>query len=182
MQHHEVFPKKLIYLFSFDLDLGLKRGQCRVGNEVITSQTHDFTPGEAKQQLVYNALGEARVLGEEALTGHVEFAQDTIRYLPTANFADISGRFLILTGGSQRVEAEYEGVVRAGKSWFSVCDSYAQRLGDTPITTKAHMRLRFETGSTKYRWLVKYQCVGYGTMLIRWGAPCQSTFDIYALT
>jgi hypothetical protein len=187
MNRRNFLDKRLDYLFSFDLDLARSRG--RPGNTcpaVITSQAHDFGQlADAQKPPIYNALGDARVLAEEAIAGRVEFAQDTIRYLPDSDFAEIRGRVVLKTNDEQTIQGEYEGVARAGRSWLAVRSSFGEQSAPAgvrdEIETKANVRLRFETGSTKYQWLVKYQCVGYGKLGLRGGEPSSATFDIYAL-
>lgn len=189
MTVRSLFGRKLEYLFSFDLDLAwARRGPHRAvaPGGVITSQAHDFaTLRDADKPLVYNAHGESRVLSDEALTGRVEFAQDTIRYVPQSDFADVLGRVVLKTDDQQTIQGEYTGVVRAGRSWYALRsgfgDARVSELKRAAVETKAHVRIRFETGSTKYRWIVGYQCVGFGRFLLCHGEPAAAMFDIYAL-
>ena len=178
MDRTELLRKKLIYLFSFDVDLARRRREAKLPGHPITSFAHHFV-GEPEQP-VYSALGEPRVMGEEIPAGHVEFMQETMYYLPHQQYADISGRVLFRAKDEQLIEADYEGVVRAGRAWLAVRNEYGGKQG-SHIETKAHIHLRFETGSTKYRWLVKHQCVGYGKLWLHTGEPSFATFDIYAV-
>ncbi|MDD9942320.1 MAG: DUF3237 family protein [Myxococcales bacterium] len=190
MQRTAFHEKNLIYMLSLDLDLGYGRrgggsGQRVVPQErVLTSMAHDFTsqeelPDEVSHS-VYNALGDERVMGYPAPVGTVDFAQDTIRYLPCQDYAEIVGR-LVFRAGGDLIEAEYQGVARP-KPFMAIRSGYGIDGELSPVHAKAHIRTRFETGSAKYRWLVQQQCVGYGTLTLTRGEPEFATFDVYAVT
>jgi hypothetical protein len=189
MERQSLFSKQLNYLFSFDLDLGAARADARKGAPadsaaVMTSSANRADPNPKTN--VYHALGASNVLGYDALSGTVEFVQDTIRYLPRNNFAEIFGRLVIRSDDNQLIQGEYAGMARSGRGWLAVRSSYGSRgqqsAREPAVDAKAHVRVRFETGSTKYQWLVGHQCVGYGTLELCRGEPARGTFDIYALT
>lgn len=185
MERPHFFDKKLVYVCSFDLDLGVGRGRPRKRREVVTSSARVFGESPADRQPVYNALGEPRVLGEPAPTGRIAFSQDTIEYLPDCDFADLSGRVVIRTDDDQVIEAEYRGVARSTRGWLTVRNSYGRlRSSDdnpTRVGVQAHIGTRFETGSSRFRWLTLYHCVGYGELTLEGGEPDFVSFDIYAL-
>jgi hypothetical protein len=181
MNRTSFLPRHLEYLFSFDLDLGLQRRKHRerAPLAVITSETSLFDQDSASQ--VYNALGDANVLGEPAITGYVECAQDRIEFSPGNEFGEISGRIVIRTPDHSLIESSYAGVVRTRHHWGLIRQEYANDSGPAEVEARAQFTTHFETGAAKYRWLVEHQCVGFGNMRLEAGEPTWASFDIYAL-
>src|SRR5262245_57077738 len=100
MNRIEFLPRRLEYLFSFDLDLAESRGrkQGLAGTQVMRSAAARHTADS--NSLVYNALGDTVVAGEPAITGYVDFSQDSIALPPGREFGEISGRLVIRTSDS----------------------------------------------------------------------------------
>jgi hypothetical protein len=181
MNRTEFLSRHLEYLFSFDLDLGKERRSPARGSHsnLITSHVSRFDP---RSSPVYNALGDARVLGETAITGHVACVQERIDFLHGEKYGEINGRLVIRTADACLIEGEYSGVLRAGARWQLLQGDYESIVqNERALETRAQISTHFETGSTKYRWLVQHRCVGYGSMKLKRGEPTWASFDIYAL-
>jgi uncharacterized protein DUF3237 len=191
MERKEFFNKRLLYLFSVDLPLPDRsvqsQGDARPAN--FASHTHLFKNAQAP---IYNALSEARVLkalgepGEEAIGGQVHLLQEWTSYVPGQEFGEIHGRMVIFTHDDEVLESAYTGIFSAGPQWHWLTAAAASNAGDRArsrarLEAKAFISARFDTTSTRYRWLVEHQCVGYGRLKLEAGNPTSATFDVYAL-
>jgi hypothetical protein len=173
------YAKSLVYVCSFDLHL---KGE----NGTFPSQAYEFKgKGDAR---VYNALNEARTLGAEALKGRIQFLQQWIVYPAGQHFAELRGRLTILADDGAVLESEYAGVFHPDtlRRELPALDPSplpgAALSASSNLQTKAFLSMRFDTGSTKYRWLVQYQCAAFGRLALEGGTPILGTFDVYAMT
>jgi hypothetical protein len=203
MDRSEFFGRQLRYLFSFGapLEAGRKlvldrqRGWCREApdrrrvpldpQDGCASQVHRFDgahAGDGPPARVYDAHGDER---EESVRGTLAFLQERVAYPAGDEHGELFGRLVIDTEDRQLIEATYTGTLQAGDEWHWIARRPPSPWGaDEPfarVRTKAFIATRFETPSTKYRWLVSLECIGYGLVDVVAGQPLAMTFDIYAL-
>jgi hypothetical protein len=154
-----------------------------------------LTRGFRPNSRLYNVLGESRVLGKEALLGTVLSFQERLYLRPEFEIAELEGTWILETDDRTPLWCRYKGVIRPGPLWSAVVRG--QRL-DSPlpaestaltrdaieaaaIPVKTYITARFESGNTKYKWLVERQCAGYGYVHVWYQKVIRSTFDVYAL-
>jgi hypothetical protein len=148
------------------------------------SRTHEFARGQAP---VYNVLGDSRELGERSVRGHIRVLQERVDYPPGHEFGDLRGNLVIETSDDDSLEAAYAGVFRLGREWHWLNAAAATTPGNQELVkaenlrAKAFISMQFEVGSTKYAWLARYQCIGYGHVNLAFGNPLSVTFDVYTL-
>jgi hypothetical protein len=177
MDRTNFFAKSLVYVCSFDLHLNGEHGTFPI-------QTYEFKgKGDSR---VYNALNEARTLGAEALKGRIRFLQQWVTYPAEQQFAELRGRLTILADDGAVLESDYAGVFHPDthrRELTAEDSSPGSGTGaSSNLQTKAFLSMKFDTGSTKYRWLVQYQCVAFGRLALEKGTPILGTFDVYAMT
>ncbi|HKQ70036.1 MAG TPA: DUF3237 family protein [Polyangiaceae bacterium] len=188
MERATFYEKNLRYVLSFDADLGLARRASTAAeypqrrDEVAALGAHTHVFDSANEAPVYNALSESRVLGGElAVTGHLRFLQERAEFMPSADYGRWDGRLVLYTEDRQVIEAKFDGFFRAGHRWHWVQRGESAAEGDGSVETKAFLSVRFETGSSKYKWIVGVQCVAYGLMGVLNGDLTRVTFDVYAM-
>ncbi len=192
MDRTDLYPKRTSYLFSFDADLSraidtrTQRDVADCGPTFVAGFAHD--PDSADELTgVYNALGDSRELGERSIRGHIRLLQERVRFRPGREFGELEGRVVIDTVDHESIEGVYAGVFRAGPEWHWLNASAGARPNALArakaehLVTKAFISVQFDAGNTKYAWLARYQCVGYGRLTLKLGCPSFLTFDIYAL-
>jgi hypothetical protein len=152
---------------------------------VVAGHTHELDRTKAP---VYNVLGNSRELSERSIHGYVRLLQERVRYPAGYEFGELQGRMVIETDdGDETLEGSYMGVFRAGPAWHwlnAAAGSQPSRLAQARaarLEAKAFISMYFDAGSTKYAWLARYQCIGYGRLELNAGSPLSATFDIYSL-
>jgi hypothetical protein len=195
MDRTEFYPTCTSYLFSFDVDLESDASAMRTEREAngqgatfVAGHAHAFEEGSmTKKAPVYNVAGDSRELGERSIRGHVRLLQERVSYPPGHEFGELGGRLVIKTNDDDSLEGTYSGVFRAGPEWHWLNAAAAAQPSDQArskaekVVAKAFISMQFDVGSTKYAWLARHQCVGYGRLDLKLGCPLFATFDIYAL-
>jgi hypothetical protein len=182
MDRTKFFPKSLAYLCSFDFDSKQKGA---LGSQMLVFDEKSGSEGDAP---VYNALDQEFVFGEIPIRGQIQVLELRVKYPDRQEHGELEGRLTMFTDDGAVLEAGYHGVFHAGPQWHwltaqgSPVASQAARRAAAELQVRACISLRFDTGSTKYRWVVQYQCVGYGRMCLRDGVPVSGTFDVHAMT
>ena len=178
MDRTHFFPRNIAYLFSMDMSFQRPAPPIRP----YGSATHELNLDTGP---VYHALGELRTLGEAAVCGYLQIVQQKLEYPPGYDFAQLSGRLVIRTDENETLDATYDGVVQAGDDWHLVAE-LAKSRDPGMVTGNAYITTRFDTTSTRHRWLTAYQCIGYGLVELKGGetgvALEFATFDVYAMT
>jgi hypothetical protein len=162
-------PRRIDYLFSFDLTLGTSQTSPSSGGHRL----HLATNGAGSP--VYHVLGDETVLGNDSIFGTVKSYTDCVFVPAGSNTGQIDARITVETEDKAVIWAQYQGILRLGPRGL------ARLLGGTAtFTAKAFITPRFETAFPKYRWLAERQCLGYGTIEVEYGIVTAATFDIHA--
>jgi hypothetical protein len=185
MERTQLLGRELSYLFSFDLPLVTEDFAGDKSGPLYATRVHSLAPDQPKQAApVYNALGEERTLGEPAIRGHVRMADQRVDYPAGLEYALLHGRIVICTESGDVLEASYSGSLSAEDRWQLLIARRGadQRLRER-FETKAFIATRFDTASTRCRWLVKCMCLGYGRIAFGTpGQPAFASFDMYTMT
>lgn len=184
MERTQLLGRELSYLFSFDMPLVTEASAGDVSGPFYATRVHSLAPGASEGAKVYNALGEQRTLGEPAIRGHVQLADQRVEYPAGLEYALLQGRLVICTDAGDVLEASYTGSVSAEDRWQLLVARHSAAHPRMPerFETKAFIATRFDTASTRCRWLVKCMCLGYGRVSFgKPGQPAHASFDIYTM-
>jgi hypothetical protein len=168
----------LLYLFSYDADLEMRRdviGFVPGGVRFIISST----PYETR---VFNVARERTVLGSKAIRGTVLWGSD-MAMIRSDDVAILDVRLAIGTDDGASIFSTYRGVFPVGPGGYRTLISDDPLLGteEEPYEAKVYVTPRYETSDPRYAWLMKYQCLGFGSIVIVDSKIRRAQFDIYAM-
>lgn len=184
MERTQLLGRELSYLFSFDMPLVTEASTRDPGGPLYATRVHSLAPHAQAEAKVYNALGEQRTLGEPAIRGHVQLADQRVDYPTGHEYALLQGRIVICTDAGDLLEASYTGSLSAEDRWqlLMARGNAAHPRMPERFETKAFIATRFDTASTRCRWLVKCMCLGYGRVSFGMpGQPAHASFDMYTM-
>ena len=182
MSHRaQLLDEALLYLFSFDVETNMDR------------QELGFVPGGVRitlfarpnLSLVYH-LYRARTipgLGFEAINGTLTWGGDWIYWREDdIEFSDV--RATINTHDNAKIHMSYPIVADLGPGGFRRIVSEKEKIGKekAPVNWPVVTAPLFETADVRYRWLMDYQCVGFGFVQVIRSEIRRLTYDIYAMT
>ncbi|HEU4582053.1 MAG TPA: DUF3237 family protein [Polyangiaceae bacterium] len=173
-----LFERDLLYLFSFDADLEMRRDE--IG----------FVPGGLRVNItskpnrtrVYHAARESSTLGFQTVEGTVVSGVDRA-LIRNDDIGVLDVQLTIRTDDGALIYSEYRGIYPAGERGYRRLISRKPLLGTefSPFKAPVYITPRYQTDSEKYRWLTQYQCVGFGEVQVIKSDIRSVTFDIYAL-
>jgi uncharacterized protein DUF3237 len=173
-----LFDTDLLYLFSYDADLELRR-------DVI-----GFVPGGVRlnisavpnEQRAYNVARERTVRGSKSIQGTVLGGADWA-FIRSDDVAILDVCLTVGTDDGATIYARYQGVFPAGPRGYRTLISERPLLGTEkkPERAKVYVTPRYETADPRYMWLMQYQCVGFGEVTIVHSKVRAASFDIYAM-
>ena len=182
LDHRRQFhDRNLLYLFSFDVEANMSREE--IG----------FVPGGVRV-VVFARPGLSRAyhvdrdrtvagLGFEAIDGTLTWGGDWI-YWRQDDLEQSQVRASIVTADGAQIHMFYQVVASLGHGGFRRIVSEKEKMGkpDSPINWPIVSSPRFETTHPKYRWMMDYQCIGYGLVQIIKSEIRRLTYDVYAMT
>jgi hypothetical protein len=198
-QRREFFAKELKYLFSHDVKLesdglGFFPGglllETRGARNDLQADRGDLNENPSR---AFHVKGDNVVLGNDAIEGAVVWFSERIFLVEGNDAGRIEARLTLRTFDDALIWAHYEGRLRlgrmgyrrflTGRSGYEEKElSAAEVLSLSNFEAKAFVTPRFETNSSKYRWITERQCVGYGRVIVQDGAFRAAKYDVYSTT
>jgi hypothetical protein len=182
MNHRgQLHDRALLYLFSFDVETSLDREELGF----VAGGVRATLFARPNLALVYH-LYRARTiagLGFEAISGTLTWGGDWLFWREDdIEFSQV--RATITTKDDAQIHMSYEIVADLGPGGFRRIVSEKEKIGkekapvDWPIITSP----RLETTDPRYRWMMEYQCIGFGYVEVIKSEIRRLTYDIYAMT
>jgi hypothetical protein len=168
----------LLYLFSYDANLEMRRDE--IGFVPGGVRVNVFAkPNETR---VYHVARERTVLGSKAIRGTVQNGADWA-LIRSDNVGVLDVRLALELDDGAFVFMSYPGLFDAGPRGFRRLISEEPHLGTDlhPYFAPVYTTPRFETDDPRYRWLMRHQCAGFGTVGIINSTVRSASFDVYAL-
>lgn len=177
-QRAGLFERDLLYLFSYDADLEMRRDE--IG----------FVPGGLRVNItakpnktrMYHVARETSTLGFRAVEGTITSGMDRA-FIRNDDIGVLDVQLTLRTDDGALIYSQYRGVYPAGPRGYRRLVSRQPLLGTelSPFRAPVYITPRYETASPAYRWLTQYQCVGFGEVEVIKSDIRSVTFDIYAL-
>ena len=173
--------KGLLYLFSYDVEADMDR------------QEIGFVPGGVRANIfarpnlsrVYHVMRERTVpgLGFEAISGTLKWGADWL-YWREDDLEHTEVQASIVTDDQAVLHMSYLLIAYLGPGGFRRIVSEKGKIGkeDAPVDWPVVCSPRFETSHPKYRWLMDYQCIGFGKVQVIKSEVRRLTYDVYAMT
>ena len=182
-QRRHFLSKTLSYLFSHDLKLrtdaiGFVPGGFQIKlrgdqNKLDPSDKDlDDNPSRA-----FHALGDEVVLGNDAVSGTVVWFDEKMFIAQENSVGTVDTKLTVRTSDGALIWSHYKGRVRFGRF------GYRRLLGDggaASFEAKVFVAPRFETDTSRYKWLTERQCVAYGRLKVADGAIASAAYDVYS--
>lgn len=173
-----LFDRDLLYLFSYDADLEMRRDE--IG----------FVPGgfrinviaKPNKTRIYHVARERSTLGFQSVQGTVSWGSDRA-LLRNDNVGVLDVQLTMRTDDGELIYSTYKGIYPTGPRGYRQLISKKPVMGTekNPFSAPVYVTPRYETRSPKYRWLMQYQCIGFGRVEIVKSTVRNVTFDIYAM-
>lgn len=180
-QRKQFYERNLLYLFSYDVEANMSRqevGFVPGGVELVVFAREDLSRA-------YHVDRDRTVagLGFEAIDGTLTWGGDWV-YWREDDLELSNVRASILTTEGAVIHMFYEVVASLGAGGFRRIVSRKEKMGEpeAPINWPIVASPRFETTHPKYRWLMDYQCIGFGLVQIIKSEIRRLTYDVYAMT
>ncbi|MDD9942321.1 MAG: DUF3237 family protein [Myxococcales bacterium] len=168
----------LLYLFSYDANLEMRRDEL------------GFVPGGLRVNIsakpnetrAYHVARERSTLSFNTVQGTVAWGVDRA-LVRTDDIGVLDVRLTIRTDDGATIYSWYEGVFPSGERGYRRLISEDPLLGteEEPFEGRVYVTPRYETGDPRYQWLMQYQCVGIGRVIIIKSSVRRASFDIYAM-
>ena len=187
-QRRQFNEKQMGYLFSHDLVLasdpiGFVPGGLLLD---VRAESNNLSPSAAETRQspcrAFHALGDDTVLGNDAVEGTVIWFSERLLLHQQTDSGSSEARLTVLTSDGALISARYQGKLRLGRMGYRRFVAGSQPGGEPGVASfeaKAFVALRFETDSSKYRWLTERQCVAYGRLAINEGVIASAKYDVY---
>ena len=178
----ELLDWNLLYLFSFDIELDLKR-QEKLGRFSQGVRMNLFSKRDLSR--VYNVGRQATITnGRPSISGRIEWGGDEA-LLRDDDVGSCNIRLAIHTDDEQLIHLSYrlQGYLGPGGVERVVSGEGHDRFGteehpyEIPITTSP----RFQTPSPRYAWLNQLQAIGFGRVQAVRSKFRRNTQDVYAI-
>jgi len=192
-QRRKFNEKQLAYLFSHDLALeAASLGFVPGGMVLQTRAVHNgfAVPEEAPSRRhteglssAFHVRGDSTVLGNDAVEGKVVWFDERLFLNKSNDTGDIEARLTVRTIDDALIWTRYTGKLRLGRMGYRrllIGTRRDEPEGFSDYELKAFITPRFETDSSKYRWLTERQCVAYGQVSIKAGRICSAKYDVYS--
>src|SRR5262249_45827782 len=156
---------------------GLRVNLCGKRNNVNpTSEQARLIPSRA-----FHALGDETVLGNDAIEGAVVWFQERVVFARETDTGTVDTKLTILTDDGARIWTRYQGRIRLGRFGYRRLLAGKATNGGPDASSfeaKAFVAPRFETDSSKYKWLTERQCVAYGKVIVKNGVIDSARYDV----
>jgi Protein of unknown function (DUF3237) len=175
--------KELLYLFSYNTEIEPFRHKIGVVSGGARFNV-DITPGEAR---VYHVLREKSEGGLsqsfKVITGTLEQGSGRALYRTDDVLAD-EIRLTIETDDGALIGSRYKALAYLGPGGYEAYVEGIDKVGTEkkPVQAPLVITPRYETESEKYKWIMDYQCVGFGRAQVIKNEVRRVTYDIYAMT
>jgi hypothetical protein len=172
-----LLDKDLLYLFSYDADLQMRRD---VIGFIPAGVRFDVSAFRNKTR-VYNVARERTVFGSKAIEGTIVQGTDWPVIRPD-DIGVLDVRLTIRTDDEATIFSRYRGVFWTGDGGYRTIVS-GKMLGteEKPQAMPVQITPRYETDDPRYAWLIEHQCVGFGQITIVDSKVRRGSFDIYAM-
>ncbi|HKQ70037.1 MAG TPA: DUF3237 family protein [Polyangiaceae bacterium] len=178
MQRQTLLDKDLLYLFSYDANLEMRRDE--IG----------FVPGGVRVNIfakprdtrVYHVARERTTTGSRTIQGSVEWGTDWA-LIRTDDIGSLDVRLTIKTDDGATIFSWYKGVFPSGDRGFRKLISEDPLVGSEqhPVEAPVYVTPHYETADPRYAWIGQHQCVGFGRIKIVKSLVRSVSFDIYAM-
>lgn len=178
-QRRSFLDRDLLYLFSFDTNL--EGGREEIGFVPEGARVNVFS--DPKDSRVYQVIQDRVAEDVEPLSGAIIEGGDWPLLRQDVDIGTVDVRVVIRTDDNAIIHASWGGVFPTGVGGFRKLMSERPKLGteDAPEVGAIVIEPRFETTHSRYRYLMDYQCVGFGRVYIVKSQVRRSTVDIYAM-
>jgi hypothetical protein len=178
MKRSALLDTDLLYLFSYDADLQMRRDIIGFAPDGVRFNVSALR----NRSRVYNVARERTVLGSKAIEGTILYAEDR----PVIRRDDVGVlevRLTIGTDDGAAIFSRYRGVFWTGDGGYRTLVSGKPPLGteQQPALMPLEVTPRYETDDPRYSWLMEHQCVAFGQLAIVDSKVRKVTFDVYAM-
>jgi hypothetical protein len=177
MKRSSLFDRDLLYLFSYDADLQMRRD---IIGFVPAGVRFDVSAVPNKSR-VYNVARERTALGAKSIEGTILQGADWPVIRPD-DIGVLDVRLTIGTDDGATIFSRYRGVFWTGDGGYrTIVGGKTLGTEKVPAFMPVQITPRYETDDHRYAWLTEHQCVGFGTMTIVDSKVRKGSFDIYAM-
>ena len=175
--------RELLYLFSYNTEIEPFRKKIGVVPGGARFNV-DTTPGEAR---LYHVLREKTQggLGRtfEVISGTLRQAAGHALYRTDDVIVDEIS-LTIETDDGALIDSRYRAFAYLRPGGYDAYVAGIDKVGTqkNPVQEPIVITPRYETASNKYKWLMDYQCVGFGRAELIKDEVRRVTYDIYAMT
>lgn len=176
--------KKMTYLFSQDVALiadtiGYAAGGVRIN---LRGRDNSLAPEDDRHNRseVFHALGDESVMGHEALAGKVVWFDERLLITGESDVGRTDSTVTVRTSDGALIWSRYRGRLRLGRLGLRRLLVPVSNESASTFQAKAFVTPRFETDSSRYKWLTERQCVAYGRLDIKDGVIASASYDVYA--
>jgi uncharacterized protein DUF3237 len=183
MHRRHFLDKELLYLFSYNAEIDPLRKNIGLVPEGVRFDVSGV-PSESR---VFHVLRERTETGlppgAKVVTGRVRIGNDTALYRSDDVVVD-DIRLTIETDDGEVIGSRYRGsgFLRMGGFEEFVAGIDKSGTNARPVQAPIVITPRYETSAPQYRWLMDYQCVGFGCIQLQYDFVRRVTYDIYAMT
>ncbi len=174
--------KELLYLFSYNTEIYPFR--TKIGVVPAGARFNvDVPPGEGR---VYHVLRERSEGGLppsfKVVTGIIKQGSGRALYRNDDVLVD-QIRLTIETDDGATISSEYRALVYLSPGGYDAYVEGIDKVGTKkkPVQAPLVVTPRYQTEDPNYRWLMDYQCVGFGRALVIEDEVRRVTYDIYAM-
>ena len=171
--------RDLIYLFSFDANLEVGREE--IGLVPGGARVNVFS--KPKDSRVYQVGGERVLEDVGPVTGEIIWGGDWPLLRQDIDAGSVDVRTLIHTDDDAYIYGRWNGAFPTGPGGFRRLISERAKLGTEDVPHEASIVIDpvFDTSAPQYKWLMDYQCVGFGRAYIVKSLIRRSSVDIFAM-
>jgi hypothetical protein len=175
--------KALLYLFSYNTEIELTTQKIGVVPGGIRFNANGI-PGESR---VYHVMRERNQgglgPGFKVVTGRVRVGSDSALYREDDVVVD-EIRLIIETDDGALIGSKYRGTAYLRMGGHEAYLAGKDKVGreKKPVHVPLVITPRYETSHKDYKWLMAYQCVGFGRAEVIKSEIRRMTYDIYAMT
>jgi hypothetical protein len=175
--------KALLYLFSYNTEIELSTQ--RIG--VVPGGLRFNANGIPDESRVYHVLRERTQgglgRGFKVITGRIRRGTDTALYREDGVVID-EIRMTIETDDGALIGSRYRGTAYLQMGGYEAYVAGKDKVGSRkqPAQIPLVITPRYETADASYRWIMAYQCVGFGRAEVIKNDVRRMTYDVYAMT
>jgi hypothetical protein len=177
------FDKSLLYLFSYNTEIDPYTQTIGVSPEGVRFN-ENATDGDSR---VYHVMRERSEGGLSpafrVITGNLKAGFDRALYR-TDDVIVGDVRLTIETDDGALIGGRYRATAYLGYGGYDAYVAGIDKVGSRrePVQSPIVITPRYETDAKDYKWIMDYQCIGFGRADVVKNQVRRVTYDIYAMT